>query len=233
MNQTDDRNTQGQGAHYYIPPPSLRSRVNRMGVWIRSHKMFVAGVLVFAIGSAVCVAAFDRYINPATLDQRILLTRPLVLAGGLSGIVLGGAIALTSVFASERTRKWIRRRLWGENAVIAKLHRSGMGGRSVDLSFVKLCVLAAIVAAGIGGGVYFGLAAGQPRQEAPQWFKSYSGGDDYRWRRQIEPIYTPPRSDSRDWQRDMEIDSLRGDVNNLRRELNRQRWEGDLNRRYP
>jgi hypothetical protein len=77
-----------------------------MWAWIRSHKTFVAGLLVIAIGLAVCVSAFDRYTNPATLGQRILLTRPLVLAGGLAGVVLGGVIILTSVLAP----RWIRLR---------------------------------------------------------------------------------------------------------------------------
>jgi hypothetical protein len=74
-----------------------------MGFWIRSHKTFVAGVLTFVIGSAVCVSAFDRYIY-AYLDSQIFLVRPLVLAGGLGAAVLGAAIALTSVLPSH----WIR-----------------------------------------------------------------------------------------------------------------------------
>jgi hypothetical protein len=103
---------QPRPAPYPIEIQALR-RPAKMWVWIRSHKTFVAGVLVFAIGLSVCVSTLVQlreFISYAVNSGGVALVVGYlldvhtgyvkILVAGFAGIVLGGAIALTSVFGA-------------------------------------------------------------------------------------------------------------------------------------
>lgn len=72
-----------------------------------NRTLIVIGALVFAVGCAISVSAFHIFTNSVTLKIQWLLERPLVLVGGLVGMLLGGAIALNGASGSQRKYQWI------------------------------------------------------------------------------------------------------------------------------